>query len=86
MLVRDVELSKIAASIDDPELEEMLSDLIFGGPPGLFPPGIAGEVDDFGAFPDIDPFYPSMPATWSEKKGPARTPPKNPPKQSRRKK
>jgi hypothetical protein len=62
----------------------MLGDLILGGPGGLFGPGPGVELDDPGPFADIDPFFPSIPASWSEKKGPARTPPKNPRKQPRK--
>jgi len=67
-----------------PALDEVLSDLILGGPGGLFGAGPGIDLDDPGPFPDIDPFFPSIPATWSEKKGPARTPPKNPRKPARK--
>jgi hypothetical protein len=61
--------------------------VLLGGPGGLLPPGFRGELDEFAGLDDYDPFFPSIPAVWNEKKGPARTPPKNPrTKHSRRRK
>ena len=65
-------------------LDYLLSDILLGGPASPFLPGPGVDLDDSAPFADIDPFFPSIPATWSEKKGPARTPPKNPRKQPRK--
>lgn len=70
---------------------EMLDDMILGtGLRGLLGamPGLGGSFpdddDDFPGPDDLDPFFPTFPAVWTEKppsgpaKGPSRTPPKSP--------
>jgi nitrilase len=65
-------------------LDYLLSDLLLGGPAAPFFPGPGIDFDDSEPFADIDPFMQAIPAAWSEKKGPARTPPKAPRKQTRK--
>jgi nitrilase len=69
---------------------EMLDDMILGtGLRGLLGamggPGIDDE-DDFPGLDDEDPFFPTFPASWTEKSGPAKGPARTPPKQPRRRK